>query len=247
MSISTLSRLENGKREPTSEDVAAILAIIGVTGAERNRLIKLARGGHGTSGMVEYSNPSAQSRTYCNFEAQATVITNVQPLLVPGLAQTSEYAHALISTIQMDDDELAVEAKVRERMTRRAILTRKRGPQFNVILTEWGLRQPIGGAKVMARQVRHLIDLADRNNVSLRVIPLSVPTHPGLFGPFVLLEFPSHPTVAYSEARTTGLFRDDPDEVAVYRLTVEKLTAVALDKAGSVELLRSIAHDLDGG
>jgi hypothetical protein len=66
-------------------------------------------------------------------------------------------------------------------------------------------------------------------------------------GQFVLLEFLSHPTVVFVEAMTTGLFLDDPDEVARYRLVAEKLTAVALDKAGSVELLRSIARDLDGG
>lgn len=94
--------------------------------------------------------------------------------------------------------------------------------------------------------VRSLIDLADRGNVSLRLIPMTKPAHAGLAGPFVMLEFASHPTVAFIEARTTGLFRDAPDEVALYRLTVEKLTAAALDKAGSVELLRSIALDLDG-
>jgi len=246
VSASTLSRLENGKREPTSEEVAAILAVLGVTGGERDRLLDMARGGTGSSGMVEHSNPTVQSRTYLTFETQAMVITNFEPLLVPGLAQTTEYAHAVISAIQVDEDDPDIEARVARRMARHAILTRKRPPQFNVIMTELALRQPIGGAKAMARQVRSLIDLADRDNVSLRLIPMSTPTHAGLMGQFVMLEFTSHPTVAFIEARTTGLFRDDLDEVALYRLTVEKLTAAALDKAGSVELMRSIARDLDG-
>jgi transcriptional regulator with XRE-family HTH domain len=92
VSISTLSRLENGKREPTREDVAAILAVLGVTGAEKDRLIDLARGGIGSSGMVEQSPVSGRRPAYQNFERDATVITNFQPLLVPGLAQTPAYA-----------------------------------------------------------------------------------------------------------------------------------------------------------
>ena len=246
ISASTLSRLENGKRDPSSEEVAAILAILGVTGGERDRLLDMARGGIGSSGMVEHSNPTVQSRTYLSFETQASVITNFEPLLVPGLAQTAEYAHAVISAIQVDEDDPDVDARVANRMARQAILTRKRRPQFNLIMTELGLRQPIGGPKVMARQIRSLIDLADRDNVSLRVIPVSTVTHAGLAGPLVMLEFASHPTVVHIEARTTGLFRDDPNEVVAYRLTMEKLTEAALDKAGSVGLLRSVARDLDG-
>lgn len=247
LSASTLSRLENGKRDPSSEEVAAILAILGVTGGERDRLLDMARGGIGSSGMVEHSNPTVQSRTYLSFETQATVITNFEPLLVPGLAQTAEYADAVISAIQVDEDDPDIEARVARRMARQAILTRKRPPRFNAILMELGLRQPIGSPKLMARQVRSLIDVADRDNVSLRLIPMSTVVHAGLAGPLVMLEFANHPTVVHIEARTTGLFRDDPDEVAAYRLAVEKLTAAALDKAGSVDLLRSIARDLDGG
>nr|CEL21425.1 Putative DNA-binding protein [Kibdelosporangium sp. MJ126-NF4]CTQ96008.1 Putative DNA-binding protein [Kibdelosporangium sp. MJ126-NF4] len=244
MSISTLSRLENGKREPTSEEVAAVLAILGVTGVDRDHLLARARGELWCTGMVENSSPSMQSRTYVAFESQATVITSFQLLLVPGLAQTAEYAQAVISAIQVAEDEPDVEARVVIRMGRKAILTRKRPPQLNLIMTELGLRQPIGGPKAMARQVRSLIDLADRDNVSIRIIPITVPAHAGLIGQFVILEFASDPTVVHIEARTTGLFRDDPDEVEIYRLHAEKLAALALDKAGSVELMRSIARDL---
>ncbi|GAB3429183.1 hypothetical protein [Actinophytocola sediminis] len=47
-------------------------------------------------------------------------------------------------------------------------------------------------------------------------------------------------------AGATGLFLDDPDKVALYRLTSEKLTDLALDEERSVRLLRTIARDLDG-
>ncbi|MBY8852765.1 helix-turn-helix transcriptional regulator, partial [Saccharothrix sp. MB29] len=45
VSASTISRLENGKRQPTPEEVSAMLTVIGVIGPERNRLLDRARGG----------------------------------------------------------------------------------------------------------------------------------------------------------------------------------------------------------
>lgn len=246
-SASTISRLENGKRELSTEEVAAYLAIVRVTGAERERLMEMARSASGSSsGMVENSNPTVQSRTYQHFETRATVITDFELLLVPGLAQTAEYAHAVVSAIQVDEGDDDIGARVGRRMARQAILFKKHAPRLNLILTENGLRQALGGPKVMARQIRSLIDIGERDKVSVRVIPAATPAHAGLTGAFVLMEFASDPTVVFVEARTTGLFRDDPDEVALYRLTLEKLTDAALDGPASVELMRSIARDFDG-
>jgi hypothetical protein len=59
------------------------------------------------------------------------------------------------------------------------------------------------------------------------------------------MDFPSDPTIVHVEDRTTGLFLDDEDKVARYRLTVEKLTDIALDADASVRLLESIAVDLE--
>jgi transcriptional regulator with XRE-family HTH domain len=245
VSASTISRLENGKREPTIEEVAGMLAIIGITGAERDRLLDQARGGNG-SGLLEANNPTVQSRTYLNFESRATVITDFELMLVPGLAQTPEYAYAIISAIQVDENDTAVEVRVGRRMARQAILARRTPPFLNLIITEAALRLPIGGPDVMARQVRHLIDLADRPHVSIRVIPADVVGHAGLLGQFVVLDFANDKTVVFIEDRTTGLFLDDPVRAALYRLTVEKLAAAALDEQGSVQLMASIARDLIG-
>jgi hypothetical protein len=59
------------------------------------------------------------------------------------------------------------------------------------------------------------------------------------------LEFANDPMVVHVEDRTTGLFLDDPDKLALYKLTAEKLTELALDQQGSLRLLKSIARDLE--
>jgi transcriptional regulator with XRE-family HTH domain len=245
-SVSTVSRLENGKREPTTAEVSAILALSGVVGPDRERLLDMAVGRSGGSGMVEYNRLASQRLMFHVFERQAAAITSFQPLLIPGLAQTAKYTAAVISAIRVNEGD-DVEVWVRRRMARQRILARRNPPRLNLILTEAVLRAPIGGAEAMADQVRHLAELAQRESVTVRVIPASTVLHAGLGGSFVILDFAKDPSLVYMEGRTTSLYRDDPEEVAFYRLTVERLTDVALDEHGSIELMRSIAHDLDGG
>jgi transcriptional regulator with XRE-family HTH domain len=241
---STISRIETGKREPTSEEVASILTYLGIKGVERESLIEQARR-QSEPEMVATAGSTEQSRNYLNFELNATKITDFELMLVPGLAQTAEYAHAALSMLRVGDSDEATEAWVRQRVSRQAILTRKQPPELHWIMTELGLRQPIGGAKVMARQIRRLIELAERPNITINLIPAKVVEHPGLTGQFVIMDFAVDPTVVCVEDRTTGLFLDDEDKVGFYTLTAEKLTDLALDEPASVRLLTSIARDLE--
>lgn len=243
VSASMISRTETGKKEATSELVASILTVLGVKGVAREQLIDQARR-QGEPGLVESTTSTEQSRNYRNFELKATRITDFELALVPGLAQTAEYAHAILSALRVGDSDEDTEAWLGLRMSRQAILARRQPPELHWILTEWSLRQPIGGARTMRRQVEHLIDLAERRNITINIIPVSVVAHAGLTGQFVILDFASDPAIVHVEDRTTGLFLDDQDKVARYRLTVEMLTDVALDAEASVRLLKSIAIDL---
>jgi transcriptional regulator with XRE-family HTH domain len=247
VSASTISRIETGKREASSEEVASILTVLGVKGVEREKLIDQARRQDDLD-MMESATSTEQSRSFLNFEKEATRIFHFELMLVPGLVQTADYAAAAIAALRVCDREEDVEPWVGLRMRRQAILTRRpKPPKVHLLMTELALRQPIGGQSVMAKQIRHLIDEAERPNVTMNVLPASVAAHPGLMGQFLILDFAEDPTVVYVEDRTTGLFLDDVDKVALYRQTEEKLTDLALDEQRSVRLLKSIASDLERG
>jgi transcriptional regulator with XRE-family HTH domain len=244
VSASTISRIETGKREPTSEEVASILTVLKVVGVEREQLIDRARR-QDQPDMMESTTSTEQSRNFLNFEQKATSIFDFGLMLVPGLGQTPDYAHAVLSALRVRDRDEDLEPWVGLRMRRHAILARRNPPHLHWVLTELGLRQSIGGPRVMAKQVRHLIDLAERPKLTINVLPADVADHPGLLGQFLIMEFAADPTVVYVEDRTTGLFLDDADKVALYKLTAEKLTDLALDEQDSIRLLRTIASDLD--
>ena len=242
VSASTISRIETGRRPASSEDVASILTALKITGVERERLMEQS---HRQNDPELVETTTEQSRSFRHFETRAISITNFELFLMPGLAQTPDYARAVIAATQIDATDKVIEERVGRRMARQAILVRRDPPKLHWIVTELGLRQPIGGRPTMARQVRQLADFATRPNITINVIPASVVEHPGLMGSFVTFEFTGDPTIVFVEDRTTGLFLDDPDKVDLYRLTVEKLTAAAADSRESIDLMRSVAEDLE--
>lgn len=244
-SANTMSRLERGLRsETTAEEVSAILAAIGVTGPDRDRLMRMARGYHEQGWWEDNSAQlTDQARTYLKFERRATRIVNVEPLIVPGLLQTPDYCRALLTAFGVDEDD--IETRMARRLGRQAILTRPQPPELVALLCEFALRQPVGGPAAMSRQVRHLVEAMERPHISVRVIPASIPAHPALAGAFVVLEIAEEPTIVHIEGRMSGMFPQNPKEVDAYRLDAERLTNLALSEQKSRDLLRAIARDME--
>lgn len=246
-SASTVSRLERGLRQETSsEEVAALLAIYGVTGSLRDQLLGMARW---PSESGWWDSPGehlpTQTSNYLNFENRATMISDFEPLLMPGLVQTPDYARAVIAALNPSAGEAQIEAYVARRIGRQAILSRPKPPLVRLLLAESALRRPVGGQAVMCHQVRHIAGAVEqRPHLSVQVLPDTVITHVGLAGPFVLMEFANAPTVVHVETLKAGLFLDNADDVEFYRLAADKLAELALSPEESLRLVADIAHNL---
>lgn len=131
-------------------------------------------------------------------------------------------------------------------MTRTLLLERDQPPRLWAILDEAVLRRPIGGRSVMASQLDRLVQAAAQPNVQIQVIPFKAGGHPGIFGPFVLLDFPTdadQPLVMI-EAGTGGLYLETTDEIEFYRQRFEHLLARALGPDESTAYIDEIRASL---
>lgn len=243
-SANTMSRLERGLRaDTTAEDISAILVAIGVTGAERDRLMRRARGEEQGLWEANNANLSDQARTYLEFERRATRIVDVEPIVVPGLLQTQAYTHALL--LALGTDKSQIPGRIARRLRRQELLARRWDPPEAVfVVCELAMRQPLGGRGVMAEQLLHMAEQAELRHVSIRVVPTSVIVHPGVRGSFVVLEFADEPAVICIEGRMSAIFPGNPEEIEAYRLDAERSMDLALAEQESVDLLRVIAEDL---
>jgi Domain of unknown function (DUF5753) len=110
-------------------------------------------------------------------------------LLVPGLLQTEEYAREVLGELEGPYRQ-TVDALVDLRMERQEILTRDNPPGLHCVLDEAVIHRVVGGTKVMHRQLRHLKEMADRPNITLRIVPFRSGMYPRLRVTYVLFEFP---------------------------------------------------------
>jgi transcriptional regulator with XRE-family HTH domain len=126
-------------------------------------------------------------------EGNAHTIRIWQPLIIPGLLQTGEYARALFVAAGADEDRAT--DLVNARLERQAILDRSQSPHVIAVLDESVLHRLIGSAQVMADQLAHLADVAGRPNISVEIVPVSTGANAGLSGGFQLASCDGAPDV----------------------------------------------------
>lgn len=232
---SLLSRWETGDRTPTPTDVAQILGKLGVTGDKYDEVIELAYGTDDPRWLaMSLPEQKAQLAALLDFERTATVITEVLPLAVPGMLQTSEYANAVM--LEGDVPEGDISTRVSIRLGRREGL-RQRATRFVGLIGESALRQMVGSREIMAAQMAFLLELAEWDCIEIRVVPFDSGWHPGLEGPWLLIESADQPSVVYVELRDSGLFLHTYRELASYRKAVSRVAARAMSAEDTKALI----------
>ncbi|GIG57623.1 hypothetical protein Lfu02_19950 [Longispora fulva] len=245
LSASTLSRIENGKRKVTSEEVSALLVVFGVTGERRESLIELARQPEQPTwvGAGSRTGLPKSLATLISFETTATRVTNVSMLVLPGLLQTPEYTRALMRATGVSDFE--AESRVATRLGRQALLSRPSPPDYVAYLDEGALRRRLGSSKVMVDQLERILKESQRPNVTIRALPSTADEVPGLDGSFLLLEFAKARPVVQLDYRRSCLFIDDAKDVETFHEAVDTLDRVALTPEDSATFIARIMADYE--
>jgi transcriptional regulator with XRE-family HTH domain len=240
-SESRISRFLTGKLAITELEISALAAVFGVTGAERDRLLRLIRE-PATAGW----ELAEHRRTLADHQCVAVRVTAFDALTVPVLVQTADYARSVLArTVTVQPGE--VEAHVAGRMVwGQRVLGCAHPPQCTFFVSEAALRLPVGGSQVMCEQSHHLLRVGVRPHVAVRVIPVSAGAHAGLAGSFCLMEFADFGPVVSVEQDTAGYFLDEPPAVSVHEKIVSSLTAVALGQNESNQLIGRLAVELYG-
>src|SRR4051812_33600815 len=99
---------------PRVGDIRALLEVYGVTDERRReQLLTLAREGRQRGWWHAYREMLFENySTYIGLESEATALLVYQPLVIPGLLQTDDYARALIQAGPAELDEAGVEQRV---------------------------------------------------------------------------------------------------------------------------------------
>jgi transcriptional regulator with XRE-family HTH domain len=238
-SLSKLIRIESGAQGISVTDLQAMLALYSLTEPDQvAALTAAARGSRSHSWVSPFRDIiSPQFATYLGHEGQAASIRVFHPFLVPGLLHTEDYAINLMGPYP--DAERAARI-IRLRGERQERIFEGTGVKLSFVVGEESLYRWVGGPRVMRRQLEYLAGAGRRSDVSIRVVPFSAGSHPGLRGPFILLRLKeTGEELLFLESYSGDqLIRDEPGEIAQYVEFFETLTDLALPLEGGTALLQ---------
>lgn len=187
---------------------------------------------------------------YLSLEEAANWVTSWQTAVVPGLLQAREYRRALIWASFPDKSSDEVEA-ILDVVVRRQELLDRPGFRFEALLTEAVLGYGVGGTRVMADQISHLLERSEQDGIDIRIVPSAEDQPIGLnAGSFVLFSFPPLPTsklqeppVAYMEGLSGGLYVERAEEVERFSGEAARIRHVALSASASRDLMLRYAKE----
>src|SRR4051794_9874903 len=178
-SHSKISRMELGRVRFRRRDVADLLTLYGVHGEdEREAMLALADRANAPGWWHSYSDILPNwFEVYIGLEEAASRIRTYEVQFVPGLLQTEDYARAVTLLGHPAAPGHEVERRVGLRMRRQSLLESEEAPHLWAVVDEAVLRRPLGGVPVMRKQLKHLLEMTERPNITMQMVPFKLGGH----------------------------------------------------------------------
>jgi transcriptional regulator with XRE-family HTH domain len=234
-SATKISRLETGARRPSLRDVRDLCSLYQVDDSTSAELMSLARGAREEGWWARYEDLNLYP--YIGLEEAAVAITAYSMYYVPALAQTEEYARAIIKGIAPKIAADIHEQRVEVRMRRQLRLEQESPPRYRMLVDEAVLHRQVGGPSVMIAQLERLLEMERRRNVTIQVIPFDAGAHAAQDSAFVFLEFDEESDllpVVYVEGLIVGQYYERRSDTARYREAIDSLRDAALSPRDSL-------------
>jgi transcriptional regulator with XRE-family HTH domain len=240
-SPSKLIRIERGDVGISTNDLRALLSHYGVKDKGRvSDLLELAKSARGASFYDQYANLLKPGfKEFLAYESSASVVRQYEPIRIPGLLQTEEYARELFTGLGRADPAAADRGWAVRQHRQEVVFDRDSPPEMLFVIDEAALWREVGGRQVMRHQLERLNDVATEPYITLQILPFTRGAHPGMTGNFIVLEFtdPNLDDLVHLESIDSITIRDDAELIAQYLDKFEQLQKIALPPEESVEFL----------
>jgi hypothetical protein len=244
---STVSRIESGRLPARVPEVLTYLDLCGVDDPKRRADLKKMAEDVWQKGWWDGFTADVVGSLidWIWLENRAVRVQAFQVSVVPGLLQTSDYAESLIRSEQPDATDEQVARFVAVRLGRQRRLAGESLLKLSTVVDEGVLRRIVGGRAVMRDQLTHLMDLARRPNIDIRVLRAEAGSHASPDGGFDLLTMPRpYPLVAGISTAAGNLVVEGTDAEALVR-RYDRLRGAALRESATTAFLADLAKRLE--
>ena len=246
-SASKMGQLINGGGQITVGDLEKLARSLGFTDEGYLEALRELRRDNTKRGFWSMGHNRAYSedlRLLIDLEANADRVRWAEVEVVPGILQTEGYVRALHADASPREG-LTTEDRVVARLARQRVLDKDDPPNLHVVMSESCLRRQWGEHDVMRDQREHLVEVSQRPNVMIQIMPFDAP--PGRRTPvssrFILIRVPSPGAAGPLEVATSenpGEFRymDDAKALAAHDDAWSRLTVAALGFSETRDFIR---------
>lgn len=236
---SKVSKIEYGKQTPSEDDIRVWCRL---TSASDQIPDLIATVRHIAAMYVEWrrmlgAGTRRRQQISRELESQTKLMRWYEPLLIPGILQTAEYAAAVMRRVidfySVRDD---LDSGVATRMERQQILYRG-DHRFHVVVAEQALHTTVGDAAVMIGQLDRIFAVMALPRLHFGVIPshaeYRVPTNQ-----FIMFD----DRLVQVETVSAELSISQPQEIALYLRAFRELADQAVYGQGARELVTGALH-----
>ncbi|MET8863408.1 helix-turn-helix transcriptional regulator [Nonomuraea sp. NPDC004580] len=229
-SESAVGHVERLMRKPTGDYTRAVEKALGLDG-QLMELVPVIQG---------HTMAPKWFREWPRVETSAHTIRTWEPMLIPGLLQTEDYATQVFLG-EPGVAEAGMRQAVRFRMHRQAVFARPRPPLYSALIDESVLRRQVGGREVMRAQLGKILDVLRPPYVTVRIVPLSAGLTTGCLGAFeVATLLDGGVDHAYLESAEEGRVTNRAETVQALIVRWEILSSVAYPLDRSRETISEV-------
>lgn len=246
-SDSKISRMEHGEVSFKERDVRDLITMYGVHDKEEfAHYLEFAKQSNQPGWWRQFNDvmPSWLN-DLVGLEEATTLIQAYELVFVNGLLQTEEYARAISANGRPNASADDVEKRVAIKMRRQKVLMRPDAPRLWAVMDESVLHRPVGGSRVQREQLEHLLELDNRPNITLQVVPNAVSGYAGET-PFCVLRFAEKelPNLVYIENAAEANYLDQPAKTEPHIRAFDRLMVDAHTPERTKQTLNKLRNEL---
>lgn len=212
----TISRYERGEILPKWPMVVMMLNLYEASEGELQRANELYEAASNEPKPVRLPKEAPKAfRRLVNETRVASGMRVVSISLISGMLQDDDYIDALGETLHDPDSRGSKALGIRKARQRRLEPTDPKPLKFHVVMDEICLTRLVGGTKVMLKQLRHLLDVAENwANVILQVVPKEAGDFGAGSGGFTIVDYDDgEPSWVYFEYPAGADLTEDDEDV----------------------------------
>lgn len=240
ISDTKLRKLERGVNDAIRlADVLAFSVVYRCKSKESDHLIELVEAAD-SPGWYHAFDVEPEFAHYIEQEGAASKICIYEQEFVNGLFQKPDYLDAL--RVDRPGTRGGADEGLRAQRQKNT-LGSESPPIIEYVTSEAALRRQVGGPEVMRSQVRHLLDLDERETVSVAVVPFEVGAHPSMAGAYRIMYFADgvFPTTVYLEPLHGSHYEDADKIVDHYEQVFPRTRQVATPIKEFIDAHRELA------